>query len=186
MMLLLSNYEVPLSPLTTWNSEITQQWSLCWAWACSLKERRKCTVRKHRALEGARKVLREWPLSIPLTCQNFSPFCASFELPIKWGEDCISPPFACPKGGKKSRHKSLWVFFIVKIRDIDQQNIAKSLLFLSTTGEVEDVRHWPLSLRTFQCSGRHKADTLLGWANSSFIQMFMWYICCEPPLCVRH
>ena len=46
IMPLLYNYEVPLSTLTTWNSEITQQQALCWALACFLKGRRKYTVRK--------------------------------------------------------------------------------------------------------------------------------------------
>lgn len=41
IMPLLYNYEVPLSTLTTWNSEITQQRALCWALACFLTEREK-------------------------------------------------------------------------------------------------------------------------------------------------
>lgn len=53
IMPLLYNYEVPLSTLTTWNSEITQQRALYWALSCFLTGREKVHSKKTPGSRGA-------------------------------------------------------------------------------------------------------------------------------------
>ena len=122
-MLLPSNYEVPLSTLTTWNSEIAPQWTVYWALAAPWREEKVHSQKILGSWGGQRGPQRNSPQrsggAFP-----FSPFVKSTHLsvphlsylPNERKNTSLFPLLVnrlAKKKKKKSSYKSLGLFYFL-------------------------------------------------------------------------